>query len=152
MVSDELCCARVAHVGDWRKPCTDAWHATQREWDLMALRFGMDRRAATLAGHACTIRFTASVAFFECTCGVHGSPRLSSYAARLDGEEHLQRIGAAVLNRIKRCGPVDLPGGVEWECNGDNAGEYCYGGLLENCDGIAIGPCDCPCNHDGGAL
>jgi hypothetical protein len=125
---------------------TDEYHYRWRRWWIESVHWRLQMRAGVLAGHAVTIRFTASVAFFECSCGINGPLRPHASHARMDGVEHLGRAGAAVLQRIRHCG-IDADDGL-WTCHGDDAGTYClFDGILTNCDGRLIGACDCPCGH-----
>lgn len=154
MVNDEPCCALIRHVGGWRRPCTDEWHAWQHERLINAMRSRTAERAAALTGHAGTIRFTADTAYFECSCGARTPTRSHSGAARIEGLGHLERVGTSVLVRIRDCRPAPNPayGQPTWECEGARPAQRCVRGRLFGPDDRYTGLCDCPCNHDGGAL
>lgn len=128
-------------------PHTDEQHARTRRMHIRTVHHRLIRRAGTLTDHQVTIRFTASVAFFGCSCGISGPLRGHSWFARLDGEQHLYDAGRRALRRIRSCGPDDA--GL-WACHGDGAGTYCLiDGTLTDCDGQVIGMCNCPCDHGG---
>jgi hypothetical protein len=78
-------------------PHTDEDHRRFRSGLLWSFRERLLMRVGTLAGHVITLRFTASVAFFECSCGINGPLWPSSAYARHDGENHLYRIGGMAL-------------------------------------------------------
>jgi hypothetical protein len=92
-------------------PHTDDYHRQRRSRMLLSLHDRLLMRAGALAGHVITLRFTASVAFFECSCGINGPLRVHASVARFDGQGHLYRIGRETLQRIR--------------CNGEDAGTYC---------------------------
>lgn len=64
-----------------------------RELLLRRLR----ERAAVLAGHRVTIRFTATLAWAECSCAWRGLNWPDSLYAREEAHEHLVYLGALVL-------------------------------------------------------
>lgn len=128
-------------------PHTDEDHRWRRSRMLLSLHDRLLMRAGTLAGHVITLRFTASVAFFECSCGINGPLRVHASVARFDGQGHLYRIGRETLQRIRWCGP-DPISRIPWVCNGQAPSMWCLiNGALTDGDEQVIGVCDCPCGH-----
>jgi hypothetical protein len=75
---------------------TDRQHAATRQRLTRYAARLLRERAAVLAGHRVTIRFTATVAWVECACGHTGPPQCDSAYARGDGHDHLAAVGSGV--------------------------------------------------------
>jgi hypothetical protein len=81
---------------DWH-PHTEEQHAgTRRRLVRHATRL-LAERAAVLAGHHITIRFTATTAWAECSCTWTSLNWPYSEYARSDGHEHLAELGCLIV-------------------------------------------------------
>lgn len=81
---------------DWHPHTDDYHHRWRIRWTEQLLR-KLRERAAVLAGHRVTIRFTATTAWAECSCTWTGLNWPYSEYARNDGHGHLADLGSLIV-------------------------------------------------------
>lgn len=93
------CDAHLSWGGMAWVPHTEAHHAARRRLTLRAVHLGLLERLGVRLGHRIRLRFTANVAWTECTgCDWSGAWVPGSAAARLVGRLHVIEAARTWLN------------------------------------------------------
>jgi len=81
-------------------PHRDEYHQARRRRLSGDMYDNLCARIAVRAGHKVSLRFTASVSFFECSCGINGPLQPHVSWARYDGRMHLATAGQNIADSL----------------------------------------------------